>query len=214
LQETTKDSKKKVYGPYKGSFIKDKIKVKMAGGRQEQQIPHSQQQNAHSQYNRQPQPQPQPQQHTINNPPNEARTIIIRNYDEDIYNRALAKLIQRFPNFAGNTNTFIRILGLIAENIRVENADRAARVARIARAAKNSNAIGAARAANAARIANAAFDDRTARAAKGSQNNNVFNRNTITQALDLSHPRRGNPRRVNSENDDSIVFINPNPNPN
>jgi hypothetical protein len=32
LQETTKDSKKKVYGPYKGSFIKDKIKVKMAGG--------------------------------------------------------------------------------------------------------------------------------------------------------------------------------------
>jgi len=32
LQETTKDSKKKVYGPYKGSFVKDKIKVKMAGG--------------------------------------------------------------------------------------------------------------------------------------------------------------------------------------
>jgi hypothetical protein len=33
LQETTKDSKKKVYGPYKGSFVKDKIKVKMVGGR-------------------------------------------------------------------------------------------------------------------------------------------------------------------------------------
>ena len=32
LQETTKDSKKKVYGPYKGSFVKDKIKVKMVGG--------------------------------------------------------------------------------------------------------------------------------------------------------------------------------------
>jgi hypothetical protein len=32
LQETTKDSKKKVYGPYKGIFVKDKIKVKMAGG--------------------------------------------------------------------------------------------------------------------------------------------------------------------------------------
>lgn len=33
LQETTKDSKKKVYGPYKGCLVKDKIKVKMAGGR-------------------------------------------------------------------------------------------------------------------------------------------------------------------------------------
>jgi hypothetical protein len=33
LQETTKDSKKKVYGPYKGCLEKDKIKVKMAGGR-------------------------------------------------------------------------------------------------------------------------------------------------------------------------------------
>jgi hypothetical protein len=33
LQETTKDSKKKVYGPYKGSFVKDKIKVKMVGGK-------------------------------------------------------------------------------------------------------------------------------------------------------------------------------------
>jgi len=32
LQETTKDSKKKVYGPYKGCLVKDKIKVKMAGG--------------------------------------------------------------------------------------------------------------------------------------------------------------------------------------
>ena len=32
LQETTKDSKKKVYGPYKLSFVKDKIKVKMVGG--------------------------------------------------------------------------------------------------------------------------------------------------------------------------------------
>ena len=32
LQETTKDSKKKVYGPYKGRLVKDKIKVKMAGG--------------------------------------------------------------------------------------------------------------------------------------------------------------------------------------
>jgi hypothetical protein len=32
LQETTKDSKKKVYGPYKGCFVKDKIKVKMVGG--------------------------------------------------------------------------------------------------------------------------------------------------------------------------------------
>ena len=32
LQETTKDSKKKVYGPYKGSFVKDKLKVKMVGG--------------------------------------------------------------------------------------------------------------------------------------------------------------------------------------
>ena len=32
LQETTKDSKKKVYGPYKGNFVKDKIKVKMVGG--------------------------------------------------------------------------------------------------------------------------------------------------------------------------------------
>jgi len=32
LQETTKDSKKKVYGPYKGSLVKDKIKVKMVGG--------------------------------------------------------------------------------------------------------------------------------------------------------------------------------------
>jgi vacuolar-type H+-ATPase subunit I/STV1 len=32
LQETTKDSKKKVYGPYKGCLEKDKIKVKMAGG--------------------------------------------------------------------------------------------------------------------------------------------------------------------------------------
>ena len=33
LQETTKDSKKKVYGPYKGCLVKDKIKVKMVGGR-------------------------------------------------------------------------------------------------------------------------------------------------------------------------------------
>jgi hypothetical protein len=33
LQETTKDSKKKVYGPYKGCLVKDKIKVKMAGGK-------------------------------------------------------------------------------------------------------------------------------------------------------------------------------------
>ena len=33
LQETTKDSKKKVYGPYKGCLEKDKIKVKMTGGR-------------------------------------------------------------------------------------------------------------------------------------------------------------------------------------
>jgi hypothetical protein len=33
LQETTKDSKKKVYGPYKGCLEKDKIKVKMAGGK-------------------------------------------------------------------------------------------------------------------------------------------------------------------------------------
>ena len=32
LQETTKDSKKKVYGPYKGSLVKDKIKVKIVGG--------------------------------------------------------------------------------------------------------------------------------------------------------------------------------------
>jgi Spy/CpxP family protein refolding chaperone len=32
LQETTKDSKKKVYGPYKGCLLKDKIKVKMVGG--------------------------------------------------------------------------------------------------------------------------------------------------------------------------------------
>jgi len=32
LKETTKDSKKKVYGPYKGSLVKDKIKVKMVGG--------------------------------------------------------------------------------------------------------------------------------------------------------------------------------------
>jgi len=32
LQEITKNSKKKIYGPYKGSFVKDKIKVKMAGG--------------------------------------------------------------------------------------------------------------------------------------------------------------------------------------
>jgi hypothetical protein len=32
LQETTKDSKKKVYGPYKGSLVKDKIKVKLVGG--------------------------------------------------------------------------------------------------------------------------------------------------------------------------------------
>jgi hypothetical protein len=32
LQETTKDSKKKVYGPYKGHLEKDKIKVKMLGG--------------------------------------------------------------------------------------------------------------------------------------------------------------------------------------
>ena len=29
LQETTKDSKKKVYGPYKGCLEKDKIKVKI-----------------------------------------------------------------------------------------------------------------------------------------------------------------------------------------
>lgn len=33
LQETTKDSKKKVYGPYKAYLEKNKIKVKMAGGR-------------------------------------------------------------------------------------------------------------------------------------------------------------------------------------
>ena len=32
LQETTKDSKKKVYGPYKGRLENDKIKVKMVGG--------------------------------------------------------------------------------------------------------------------------------------------------------------------------------------
>jgi hypothetical protein len=32
LQETTKNSKKKVYGPYKGCLEKDKIKVKMEGG--------------------------------------------------------------------------------------------------------------------------------------------------------------------------------------
>ncbi len=32
LQETTKDSKKKVYGPYKAYLEKDKIKVKMMGG--------------------------------------------------------------------------------------------------------------------------------------------------------------------------------------
>jgi len=32
LQETTKDSKKKVYGPYKANLVKDKIKVKMVGG--------------------------------------------------------------------------------------------------------------------------------------------------------------------------------------
>jgi hypothetical protein len=32
LQETTKDSKKKVYGPYKASLVKDKIKVKIVGG--------------------------------------------------------------------------------------------------------------------------------------------------------------------------------------
>ncbi len=32
LQETTKDSKKKAYGPYKASLVKDKIKVKMVGG--------------------------------------------------------------------------------------------------------------------------------------------------------------------------------------
>jgi len=32
LQETTKDSKKKVYGPYKGRLVKDKIKVKLVGG--------------------------------------------------------------------------------------------------------------------------------------------------------------------------------------
>jgi hypothetical protein len=32
LQEITKDSKKKVYGPYKGFLNNDKIKVKMAGG--------------------------------------------------------------------------------------------------------------------------------------------------------------------------------------
>jgi len=32
LQETIKDSKKKVYGPYKGCLVKDKIKVKMVGG--------------------------------------------------------------------------------------------------------------------------------------------------------------------------------------
>ena len=32
LQETTKDSKKKVYGPYKANLVKDKIKVKMMGG--------------------------------------------------------------------------------------------------------------------------------------------------------------------------------------
>ena len=33
LQETTKDSKKKIYGPYKGYLEKDKIKVKMVGGK-------------------------------------------------------------------------------------------------------------------------------------------------------------------------------------
>jgi len=33
LQEITKNSKKKIYGPYKGCLEKDKIKVKMAGGR-------------------------------------------------------------------------------------------------------------------------------------------------------------------------------------
>jgi hypothetical protein len=32
LQETTKDSKKKVYGPYKGCLVKDKINIKMVGG--------------------------------------------------------------------------------------------------------------------------------------------------------------------------------------
>ena len=32
LQETTKDSKKKVYGPYKGCLDNEKIKIKMEGG--------------------------------------------------------------------------------------------------------------------------------------------------------------------------------------
>jgi hypothetical protein len=215
LQETTKDSKKKVYGPYKGSFVKDKLNVKMAGGRQESQNDNS-----------------RPQQHIII-PTNEARAFIINMYGEDIYNRALEYLRLHHPNLAGsNTDMFIIALNSIAENIIIpQNVDRAFREARnsipnrpatdprISRAARRSSAIGAARAANAARIASAAFDDRAVRAARGPQSNNLFNPRNITNAFDLSHPRprRGNPNlNFNPENndDDRIVFINSNPNPN
>jgi hypothetical protein len=99
LQETTKDSKKKVYGPYKGFLVKDKLKVKMVGGRQINNSPI----NNSSIYTAQ-------EQRTNAELRNMYRTFMIRNYGEDITNRVFQRLNTQYPNLLFTDDEDIRII--------------------------------------------------------------------------------------------------------
>ena len=214
LQETTKDSKKKVYGPYKTSLVKDKIKVKMAGGMKDP--------NELANSSQQPHQISRPRQVIINDLLSQLESTIYwltigsSRLAPDLINKVKKHVLELseskpelfidnnfndildyFKNYA--RKTYSQISKPYNAAIIASMNDNNGRADRISRAAKASSEIGAARAANAARIASDARDSRAARAARadiGYKNSNLFNQKNFIAALNKTERNRAATRNA------------------
>ena len=133
LKETTKDSKKKVYGPYKGCLNNEKIKIKMMGGRKIQEEEEEENNRVEEGIRTSNHP-PAAQHHT--RIPNDIKQEIIELYGTDAYEHALRTIYELNPHFTpSNVNSLKRILYRFAQSFssypaNIANAYAAARAAR------------------------------------------------------------------------------------
>ena len=195
LQETTKDSKKKVYGPYKGCFVKDKIKVKMVGGMHD---PQKLGNSAHQ--------------------PRLVRTLISQINDilwdlqtplsikygrnsVDIFNQVRKTVLQSFasnPELFNHNNLHDIINKFVESAVSHITNSKTARYSRYSSAAIASNNIREARATYAAKAAKAAIDSRAIKAAIGFQNRELFNSTNLIHALDQTRKNQAAARDASS----------------
>jgi len=196
LKETTKDSKKKVYGPYKGCLNNEKIKIKMMGGRRipgNEYIPSS---------NKNISIQNHPPTQRNARIPNSIERDIIALYGVDAYDYARRSIYDNNPHFSVSHDKLRRTLIRFARRF-LENT--AANAARAANAAIFKPFI-----TNQARAARSAIA--TSRAAKTSRppsdNENIFNlSSSLRNALNKKNSNEAAARAARDHKSSSIKFV-------